>query len=396
MGTTDRRTVGTPRWLLWQVFRAIWPVLAAILFRPTVRGTSTLPDGGYLLLANHTSTFDTLWVAFPTGRVVHFMTSADLFRRRWAAALLRAVNCFPKAVFVRDQDAMAEVERLLAAGQVVQIMPEGVRTWDGRTMPVGEGIGRLVRRLDATVVVCRVETGHVWWPRWARWPRWVPVRLVYDVPRRWPADAAPEAITADIVAAMAIPREPDLTGTRHAGFRAAEGLEHYLYACPACAALRTLVATSSVLSCTACNASWRVGVDNRLAPQAAGAPAIAVSEAYDRARASLGDPPAADRARLDRDGVVLDGSGAVLALRRGAAPEPVARGTLTLRADGLTCGGWALALADVVAVNTDAGNVLHLRTRAAVFRLVPDDGRTALWENVLLPWWRAAQPRAPG
>lgn len=52
-----------------------------------------------------------------------------------------------------------------------------------------DGIGRLIKRLDAPVVFARILGGHLVQPRWADEPRWVPVHVEYEGPVTWSADA---------------------------------------------------------------------------------------------------------------------------------------------------------------------------------------------------------------
>ncbi len=376
---SDRAYIGTGRWLLWWFLRVVWTVGGALPFRTVARGTETLPkDGAYLLLANHTSTLDSVWVTHPIGRPAHFMTSAAMFRNPVAGALLRSVGAFPKEVFVKDQQSAQMVNDLIASGQIVQIMPEGARTWEGKLMPIRKGIGRLVQKLKTRVVVCRVETGHLWWPRWAVWPRWVPLRMSYSEPLTWTETATVEEIWADLVGEMTIDVDANFSNARTWGFRTAEGLETLLWACPACFELGKARGHRSEFRCTACGSSWNIGVDNQMH----GAPSTTVAEAYASIRRHFGDLPRVSGA------VILEAPDVeMLRLEKGKPPVSCARGHLILAESGLRLDDWRLEFADVVAINMDAGNVLHLRTAECIWRLIPHGGSTWCWENFIRPWW---------
>jgi len=376
----DRAYIGTGRWLLWQFLRVVWSLGGALPFRTVARGTETLPkEGAYLLLANHTSTLDSVWVAHPIGRPAHFMASASLFRNPVVGRLLTAVGAFPKEVFVKDAKSAAKVDELIANGQIVQIMPEGARTWEGQLMPVRKGIGRFAQKLGVPVVICRVETGHLWYPRWAVWPRWVPLRMEYTKPLTWPETATVDDIWADIVEQMTIPVSADFSGSRTFGFRTAEGLETLLWACPACFTLGGARGEGSGFRCSTCDGSWEIGVDNRMQ----GANPTTVAAAYASIRLHFGEPP-----RVGED-LILEGADVeIFKLEKGKPKVSEARGRLTLTEEGLSLDtGWSLALADIVAINMDAGNVLHLRTPECIWRLVPHGGSTWMWQNFIHPWW---------
>jgi 1-acyl-sn-glycerol-3-phosphate acyltransferase len=384
---SDRAYIGTGRWLLWKFLIAVWSIGGIIPFRTETRGTETLPKtGAYLLLANHTSTLDSVWVAHPIGRPAHFMASASLFRNPVIGTLLRWVGAFPKEVFVKDKKSSDTVDELFANGQVVQIMPEGARSWEGHLMPIRKGIGRLAQKLDGPVVVCRVETGHLWFPRWAVWPRWVPLRMAYSKPLTWPETASVDEIWADIVREMTIPVTADFSGSRTFGFRTAEGLETLLWACPTCFALDQTHGHRDEFRCRACGASWTIGVDNRMD----GDNPTTVADAYAAIHAHFGAPPRSSEAVILQERDVE-----MMKIEKGKPIVSAARGHLTLFEDRLALDtGWSLPLRDIVAINMDAGNVLHLRTTECIWRLVPHGGSTWKWQNFVQPWWEKLKEEA--
>jgi 1-acyl-sn-glycerol-3-phosphate acyltransferase len=400
---SDLQAIGWGRYLLWLALRVVWAPAAWVVFRQRATGVDTLPrEGPYLLLANHTATFDSPWLSHHLGRPVHFMASAPMFRNRVAGALLRAVGAFPKEAYVKDRASMARVAELYDHDQIIQIMPEGTRTWDGRPHPITPGTGRLVKRLGAQVVVCRIRTGHLWWPRWATWPRWVPVVLEYDPPRTWPEAATAEEITADIQAAMANACTYDFGSARTWSFRTAQGLPSFLWACPRCfeiGALEVDPRDRNQIFCRVCDLVWRVTVDHRLLPVSGEGVICTLAEAYDALRQHFGTPPVADRERFDRDGVILESPGQVVRFERGGDQSTVGSGRLRLDTRGLRLvdageAVWALEMDAIVALSMDVVNVLLIRTEPCIYRLEPADGITLLWENFLRPWYESVTGRS--
>lgn len=366
----DRRQIGWMRWLSWQAAGLVYRPLARLAFRPVVTGLEQVPDGGYLLLANHTAMLDNLWVAAPLHRVVHIMTGAGRFRSPVAGGLLRWFNCFPKQVGGRDASATDQVKRLLDADQVVHIMPEGTRTWDGRLQTIRPSIGKLAAAGGKPVVLCKVTTGHLFWPRWADRPRWgVPIHLEYQVIPTLGVD--PQTLWRRIVDGLTLDEPVRLDSI--SAPRCAEHLESFLWACPRCFA-RSTHSRGQTFGCASCGASWQVTVDNRMQ----GEEPLTVAEAWDRIAAHFGHPPVIDGDAVLRGEVELTDT---------QTGEQVFRGELTLDEDTLRSQGWTLALRDLQRVYMDTGNVVILRTEQGKIKLAPQ-GDDAGWM-----WFCALEPR---
>ncbi|MGM0559402.1 MAG: lysophospholipid acyltransferase family protein, partial [Myxococcota bacterium] len=191
-------------------------------------------DGPVLLLCNHTSTLDPIWVAWGGWRPMHYMASQQLFRFKALGALIRSLGAFPKIKHTHDPKSNATLEGLYHDGRSIVLFPEGTRTWDGRLADLRPGLGRLVKRLDARVVIGRVTTGHLRRPRWAPHARRVPVHVRYSAPRTFPDDMSADEITAEITEAMRIDPGNVFAPEGSWGRRLAEGLPQFLWACPAC------------------------------------------------------------------------------------------------------------------------------------------------------------------
>jgi 1-acyl-sn-glycerol-3-phosphate acyltransferase len=108
-----------------------WPVLYG-LFRLRARGKEHLPDGGYVLAANHNSNFDP-WplgmTLFPR-RYLRFMGKSELF---WTPLkqFITACGAFPVRRGERDLEAIRTATDLCREGHVVVMFPEGTRRKKG-------------------------------------------------------------------------------------------------------------------------------------------------------------------------------------------------------------------------------------------------------------------------
>jgi 1-acyl-sn-glycerol-3-phosphate acyltransferase len=109
-----------------------WPVLRG-LFRLRATGVEHLPTaGGYVLSANHTSSFDPWPLGVPLfpHRFLRFMAKSELF---WPPLgwLIKAGGGFRVRRGERDTAAIETAERLAREGYVVVMFPEGTRRAKG-------------------------------------------------------------------------------------------------------------------------------------------------------------------------------------------------------------------------------------------------------------------------
>ena len=108
-----------------------WPLVYGV-FRLRARGLEHVPEGGFVLAANHNSNFDP-WplgmTLFPR-RYLRFMGKSELF---WTPLkqFITACGAFPVRRGERDLEAIRTATELCRAGHVVVMFPEGTRRRKG-------------------------------------------------------------------------------------------------------------------------------------------------------------------------------------------------------------------------------------------------------------------------
>ena len=117
---------------LYRVIGTLSIPVVKVLYRLRARGLEHLPEGGFVLAANHTSNFDPwpLGIPFLPTRQLRFMAKAELFNPI-LTPILRAGGAFRVRRGEGDLEAMRTAVELVREGEIVVMFPEGTRQTKG-------------------------------------------------------------------------------------------------------------------------------------------------------------------------------------------------------------------------------------------------------------------------
>ena len=171
-------------------FRAVLPVylLAAAIswpfvklgFRLRARGLDHLPEGGFVLAANHTSNFDPWPLALPLfpQRQLRFMAKSELFNPI-LKPILAGGGAFPVRRGEADLEAIRRAVELVRDGEIVVMFPEGTRRRKGlrkkHEARAHTGAARIALAAGAPLVPAAIKGTD-------RLSRLAPLRVAYGRP----------------------------------------------------------------------------------------------------------------------------------------------------------------------------------------------------------------------
>ena len=120
-------------------------------YRVSVAGARIPTDGPVLLVANHNNSLvDPALVAAMASRNVRFLAKAPLFTHPLIGWLIKGVGSVPvyrqqddPALVSQNLDSFRDVHRVLAAGDMVGIFPEGISHSASRLAPLKTGAARI-------------------------------------------------------------------------------------------------------------------------------------------------------------------------------------------------------------------------------------------------------------
>lgn len=151
-------------------------LLARLLARVTVEGDlGGLPRQGPLVLAaNHLSNLDGVviggWLTPALGRRIHWLAKKEMLAWPIAGRLLAMSSFHAVDRGTGDVEAFRTAQRILEAGNVLFVFPEGTRSRTGALGRAHDGLAALALRTDPPIVPLAIFGTERVWPR-GRFPR---------------------------------------------------------------------------------------------------------------------------------------------------------------------------------------------------------------------------------
>ena len=168
---------------IYRFLRVLVHLLNRLCFRTTVEGSDRVPATGPVIIAPvHRSFIDFFVASEVTRRKLHYMAKDSLWKNHWLARILPAVGAFPVHRESADREALRRAQRVLEAGEVLILFPEGERRSGPVVEDLHEGVAFLAGRTGATVVPVGIGGSASVMPKGKRLPRPRHIHLVVGDP----------------------------------------------------------------------------------------------------------------------------------------------------------------------------------------------------------------------
>lgn len=218
----------------------------------------------YILLANHTNSFDVVHIPMTFRKVPFIITNEVLLTSKGMRFLLTKIaHVIPKSKGKSDMAAVLEMMRVIERGYPVLIFPEGDRTFYGETGKIDTAIMKFIKKMEIDVITCRVTRGYLSQPRWALKKRKNrQIKMEFE-----------QAISKDQIATLSVEEINDIVQEKlycnayeeqkkemisYPGKQLALGLENVAYICPHCEAVNSIRSQKNVFWCSACQRKGRI------------------------------------------------------------------------------------------------------------------------------------------
>jgi 1-acyl-sn-glycerol-3-phosphate acyltransferase len=162
--------------LVMDVLRLIGYLISKTVWFIKYHGRENIPDrsaGSFLIVANHQTYIDPVWVCLPMRRRLRFMAFDRAFEWRFIGPFIRYLGAFPVSLDTGGTlKAMKEALRALRGGAVLTIFPEGAREFaDGKFFPFKHGAVRIAIQANVPILPVTIIGGNRIWPQKQKYPR---------------------------------------------------------------------------------------------------------------------------------------------------------------------------------------------------------------------------------
>lgn len=197
-------------------------------------------EGPVLVMGNHDSNWDPLFLGCAFPRQMYFVASEHIFRWGIVSWILKVLlNPISRMKGTTAGDTAMTIIRRLKKGYNVGMFANGSRSFNGISEDILPSTGKLARVSGATLITYRLDGGYFTEPRWnfsgiRRGKIRGKIMNIYtpDVLKKMSVDEINAAINRDLyVDAYAVQREAMVP---FKGKRPAESLESVLCLCPKC------------------------------------------------------------------------------------------------------------------------------------------------------------------
>ena len=150
--------------IFYTLFSPIVSVLFYIVFLPKVKGIENIPKkSGAVLAGNHRSNLDCFLVILSTGRCVHFLAKAELFKLSFFNWFFKNSGLIPVYRNGKDKKAFESAVDCLEKGELVGIFPEGRlnKISKNSVLPFKIGAVKMAKETDCPIIPFTIKGRYI-------------------------------------------------------------------------------------------------------------------------------------------------------------------------------------------------------------------------------------------
>ena len=353
------------------LLRPLVILFAKIRFGYRYEKAHGLPEN-YIVLSNHTTDYDLLFVTASFPRMMYFVGSEHIARWGFLSKFLHF--CFDPVLRPKGASAASTVKEMMRrakSGANLCLFAEGVRSWDGTPSPIAPSTAKMVQRMGCGLVTYRITGGYFASPMWSG-----------ASVRRGPVHGAPvHVFTAEQLATMDTKElyriivddlgenayERQLADPKPYKRKAlAEGMENILFLCPLCKGHDTFRTLENTVTCSSCGLSFRYNQHGML--EDSPYPTVQDFHAWQTSEVV---------GHVER-GVVYSAGCSSLSTVKDHAQMPVTSGPVSMDPQALRCGDMEFPMHTITDLAMHGQRAIVFTADKVYYELIIDEGWNAL------------------
>ncbi len=212
-----------------------------------------LPKGPHLILFNHASNFDPIFVGATFNRPVYFIANEDLFNIPfWSKIIKYLVAPIPIQKSMRDTATIRTSLKVIKEGGTIGVAPEGNRNYSGTLNNIDIAIAKFAKLLKVPVVLYAISGAFGVNPRFSVKLR--KGKMFGNVTKILSKDEVASYSNEELMDIIYKHLYVDDTklDLEYKGKNLAEDLESVFYICPVCNNFHTIYSKGDEFGCTSC------------------------------------------------------------------------------------------------------------------------------------------------
>jgi 1-acyl-sn-glycerol-3-phosphate acyltransferase len=144
--------------VVYNVLRILVGLFLRIFNRVETAGLDRIPkEGAAVLVSNHRSNWDPVFIGGLVKRPVYYLAKAELFKNPFFSFILTRLHAVPIRRGALDREALRRIPDLLRQGKLVLIFPEGRRSPTGEVAAFHPGAVMFAAKTNALLIPAAVS-----------------------------------------------------------------------------------------------------------------------------------------------------------------------------------------------------------------------------------------------
>lgn len=216
----------------------------------------------YVVVCNHTTTLDPIFLNLAFNKMLYFVGSDDLFNIKYLSWWLQYLTgIIPKSKGKSDIQTVKTMLRVIKEGGTVAVFPEGNRTYSGELCYISPAITKFLKMSRVPIIIYNINGGYGVDPRWSLEKRKGNLngkikRIIY--PEEY-QKLSEEELHQTILNELNVQNVPSLE--LYTSPNRAECIERVLFRCPECHENNAIISKQHEFTCTKCGKTWEYNED---------------------------------------------------------------------------------------------------------------------------------------